>query len=136
MDRKIGARSAGRVLSLVFILALPVCYFTYAGYAPYLLFNPTTKYLYQFRDIGRPTEVDLIPDLFELGDTKASAGRRMEEAEIERWSKRYGDDSNHEVFRLGAGGNIACGYELFIKVDYDQEDRVTSAAARQGGACL
>lgn len=136
MTDEAGARAVGCVLGLFLLLLLPVGYFTYAGYAPHLLFNPTTRYLYQFRELKRPNEVDLIPDVFQRGESKASAGNKMAGANIERWSKRYGDDSNHEVFRLRAGGNIACGYELFIEVDYDDQDRVMSATAHQGGACL
>lgn len=37
---------------------------------------------------------------------------------------------------IGLGGNIACGYELFIEVNYDHKDMVTSATAHQDGACL
>lgn len=131
-----GAGAVGCVLALILIFILPIGYFTYSGYAPHLLVNPTTNYLYQFRELKRPNEVDLIPAVFQRGEPKVSVGSKMADAKIEKWSKRYGDDSNHEVFRLRAGGNIACGYELFIEVDYDHEDLVTSAKAHQGGACL
>ena len=136
MDDQQGASAMGCLLGLLFLVALPVAYFTYGGFAPHLLLNPTTRYLYQFREIARPTEINLIPTLFPQGDTKQNVDTKLTEAGLERWSKRYGDVTNHQVFRLQAGNNWFCGYELFVVADYNDEDLLTSATAQQGGACL
>jgi hypothetical protein len=130
-----GEIAAGCLLAILALLALPVGYFTYTAFAPQLLFDETTRYLYQFREMGR-TRVSLVPDLFSLGESKAEVEAKMNSAGLERWSKRYGDESNHQVFHLWAGHGIACGYELFIEADYDDQDLLKSATIQQGGACL
>lgn len=136
MDAEGGVSAAGCALGFCLLLALPTGYFAYTGYAPNLLFNPTTRYLYQFREIDRPTQINLIPGLLLEGARKQDVEIRLTGAGLERWSKRYNDDTNHQVFRLRAGGNLFCGYELFVEADYNDEDLLASATAQQGGACL
>jgi hypothetical protein len=100
------------------------------------LLNPTTSFLYQYRDLPHNARLSLVPGLFEIGEAKESVAAKMAAAGIERWSKRYNDVSNPEVFHLVAGHDFACGHELFLEVDYDESDRVWTATVHQGGACF
>lgn len=127
--------AGGCLLSLAIILGVPLAWFNYSAFAPHLLLNPTTRYLYQYREMGRE-DVSLIPGLFAEGESKENVESKMTSAGLDIWSKRYDDTSNHQVFHLVAGHNIACGYELFIEADYDEQDRLKTATVHQGGACL
>ena len=135
MDDSSAARGC-LLKGLLLLVALPVVAFTYSAFSPHLLLHPTTRYLYHFREMTNRTGVTLIPDLFSEGESKMSVQDKTTSAGLEVWSNRYGDDSNHQVFRLVAGHNLACGYGLFVEVYYDDQDKLTRANVSQGGACL
>lgn len=135
---------AGKIIAIVLaaVIALPVLYLVYVSYAPHLLLNETTRYLYQYRDLNvRHDGPSLIPGLFHGGKPKDEVRSQLLDAGLELWnvagdSVPAGAVSMH-TFLLNAGArNIACGSQLFVVIGYDADDRLVSANVHQGGACL
>ncbi len=57
------------VIAACAVIALPILYLAYLAYSPHLLFNETTRYLYQYRDLTmRNNGPSLIPGLFSGGE--------------------------------------------------------------------
>jgi hypothetical protein len=130
---------------LLAVLALPtglVGLIVYQHYVPHLLLNETTRHLYQYRNIReRFNGPSLVPGLFVGGEPKAQVEAQLLRAGLEKWNiagDRIPEGAvSLQIFYLGAGmQGLVCGSQLFVKVGYDQNDRLTSATVEQGGACL
>ena len=137
-------RGIGRGIGVVclILIGLFALYVTYSYFALHLLFNGTTRHLYQYREmVGRNNEVNLIPGLFNGGESKAQVEAQLLGSGLDAWNTSYttmppGAESV-ERFHLWAGGRgIVCGSELVVLVGYDGDDLLTSATLSQGGACL
>ena len=134
----------GRTISLVLLLVVGsfAAYVSYHYFALNLLFNGTTRHLYQYREMtGRNNDVNLVPGLFAGGETKAQVEAQLLDAGLDTWKASNAEmppgAKSMQKFHLWAGGrNIACGSELFVLIGYDQNDLLTSATVDQGGACL
>ena len=140
----ISMKGIGRGIGVACLIAIGffALYATYKYYALHLLFNGTTRHLYQYREMGgRNNDVNLVPGLFAGGETKAQVEAQLLDAGLDAWNTSHtkmppGAESV-QLFHLWAGGrNIACGSELFVLIGYDQSDLLTSATVDQGGACL
>lgn len=121
---------------------LPLGYLVECTYKPQLLLNETTRYLYQYKDLTQRIDgPSLVPGLFSGGETKEEVRAQLTDAGLEFWNVA-GDSlpkgaASIQTFRLKAGvRGLVCGSELFVKVGYDEHDRLTSASVTQGGACL
>ncbi|WP_156458282.1 hypothetical protein [Devosia epidermidihirudinis] len=137
-------KGIGRGVGIACLIAVGffASYVAYHYFALNLLFNATTRHLYQYREVvGRNNEVNLIPGLFSGGESKVQVGAELLGAGLDAWNTSYttmppGAESV-EKFHLWAGGrSIVCGSELFVLVGYDENDLLTSATLSQGGACL
>ena len=129
------------VVSLVFVLiVMPTAYFLYHGYAPGLLLNPITRYLYSLRDSAHGSTRDLVPHIFAVGDSKETVVANLLEAGFEPWHNyhvRFDPQTKvTDIFHIWAGGNIACGYEFFVELQFDQDQSLLAGEAVRDGACL
>lgn len=126
-------------LALVLVV-IPTAYFLYHGYAPGLLLNPVTRYLYPLRDAVHGAKLDLIPNVFSVGDSKETVVTDLLGAGFETWHNyhvRFDPQTKvTDIFHIWAGGNIACGYEFFVELQFDEGQRLVKAEAVRDGACL
>ena len=125
----------------VFVI-LPLGYLFECTYKPQLLLNETTRFLYRYKDLTERLDgPSLVPGLFSGGESKEEVRAQLTNAGLEFWNVA-GDSlpkgaASIQTFRLKAGvRGLVCGSELFVKVGYDENDRLTSATITQGGACL
>lgn len=133
------------LMVLLVLLALPAGFvglMVYQHHVPHLLLNETTRHLHQYRDIReRHNGPSLVPGLFVGGETKEQVKAQLMDAGLDFWNVA-GDRipegaASIQTFRLGAGiRGLVCGSELFVKIGYDESDRLVSATVEQGGACL
>jgi hypothetical protein len=120
----------------------PVAYLTYAFFAPHLLLNDTSRYLYQYRSmVSRDDSVSLIPGLFAIGEPKDQVSAQLLGSGLDQWNTAFEaippGATSVLKFRLRAGAiNWACGSELFVQVGFDENNELSSATVAQGGACL
>ena len=135
-------RQAIGIGAFLLIVVLPVAYLVYGFFVPHLLLNPTTRYLYQYREMTRRDDgLSLIPGLFQGGESKNAVESQLLGAGLEPWGTRNVELPPGVVtvqrFRLRAGmRDIACGSELFLTASYGEDDTLNSATLSQGGACL
>lgn len=129
------------IAALAFVLlVMPTAYFLYVGYAPHLLLNPITRYLYPLRDAKHGDERNLIPNVFAIGDGKDTVVASLLGAGFETWHNYHASFDPQtkvtDIFHIWAGGNIACGYEFFVELQFDDNQSLVAAEAVSDGACL
>jgi len=125
----------------ILVLLVPIAWFSYTAWAPHLLLNETARYLYQYREIERRDgAIDLVPGLFKTGEPKQDIDARLLAAGLERWPATGISVPpaavSVEMFRLVAGHNLVCGYELYLTLAYDAAAVLQGATVAQGGVCL
>ncbi|HEY8576930.1 MAG TPA: hypothetical protein VIL88_11390 [Devosia sp.] len=129
-------RARGCLLALCLPVVGLIGYFLYASYAPWLLFNPITRHLYSQRDVARGSVLDLVPDVFVEGSPRSEVREKLLAAGFEHWPRYPRDPQNEEAYRIWAGGNIACKYELLVTVRFDDADRLLGAENSNSAVCL
>ncbi len=137
-----GRTARGCLGVVVLVIAFIVSYLTYHALGWNLLVsNDTTRYLYQYREIERPQEISLVPDLLQVGTLRSDVQELLVGAGLDTWSgdSRYGPPGSVRVdyFSISAGmRSLPCGNLLLLEIGYDGADRLVSATVSQGGACL
>jgi hypothetical protein len=114
------------------VLVLCVLYF---GYAPDLLLNPITRYLYPQREQNWGGMMPLIPAVFQVGEPRARVVGELKAAGFEELSHNEMPDNKLALSRP-AGANIACGYEFDVTLTFGPDDGLMQADSMHGGACL
>jgi len=150
LGHKFGGRPLSKFLKIVLaaatvvigVLALAleaiVVSFIYGAYAPDMLFNPVTRYLYPQRDLGHGAVVNLIPGLFSLGEARGEVLAQLKGAGFEDWDmpSQFQPQDVTDVLHRWAGHNFACGHEFFIYLGFGADEGLTKAENHIDGACL
>ncbi|WP_155889430.1 hypothetical protein [Cucumibacter marinus] len=120
------------------ILALLVGRFLYSAFALGLLFHPETRYLYDQRNARHGTVIDLVPDLFEIGESRKSVVSRLATAGFEPWTglREPRPGNSALTFHISAGFDVACRIDFFVDVEFDIDGKLTAAENRRSGGCL